>query len=153
MFDCIYVGGKKICEVHVLIICIIVIILYGQVIERVAHATGPDKLTGKFAKCDGCDYWGVLHTLFFGLLGFLFPNRHLKYIAIGALWEIIEGYIGCVNSGSVFINLFGGWGKITKDSPKRDWYYGRMSDVVFNTIGYSIGSSIRTKYYPGVIKL
>jgi hypothetical protein len=153
MLDCIIIKGRRIREVHVLIVCVIIIILYGQFLERVVKK--PDRLTSKFAKCNGCDYWGILHTLFFTLLGFLFPNQHLKYLMLGILWEVIEAIIGCVNSGDVFINLFGGWGVKTKENSARfgdAWYYGRLSDVFFNTVGYNIGSSLRNNMAPNLWK-
>jgi hypothetical protein len=134
--------GRRVSDAFILIICILVIFVYGQIIEH--SNISQDPLIKKFyTNCNDCDGWGIMHAMFFCMLGYLFPGEHLKFLMIGASWEVIEGMIGRVESGDFVMNLFGGWGKSTKEinpDGDRGWWYGRMGDIVFNTFGYTIGS-------------
>lgn len=133
------IKGYQVSDVGILVFCVILIVVYGNIIE---HLNFNDNLANKFNdNCNDCDYWGVSHFLFFAILGFLYPNHHLRFLIIGGVWEIIEGKIGSVNYGdNSIIHLFGGWGKNKDKKTTNDWWYGRMGDIVFNISGYSIAS-------------
>lgn len=146
-FSPIYTNIKDvtISDYGLLVMCVITIIIYGQILDRFNYES--DLLTKKFNKgCRDCDYWGVMHFFFFLGLGILFPGHHIRFMSYGILWEFIEGYAGSVQSGKGLINLFGGWGTKNKNSVAKDWWYGRMGDIVFNVIGYSVGSYLSLKY-------
>ena len=129
----------KIYDVYLLLACILLIILYGNILDYIDKE---DVLAYKFYdNCNDCDYWGVTHFIFFLSMGLLYPNRHLKFLLLGGAWEVIEGVAGSVEYGdNKFIKLFGGWGKNKEMIKTNDWWYGRMGDIVFNTFGYTIGS-------------
>ena len=57
------VNNTKVHSLVVVILCVVAIIIYGQVLERWKK---PDLLTKKFSSnCDGGDGWGISHTMFF----------------------------------------------------------------------------------------
>lgn len=134
------INGFKLYDIYLMIACMLIIISYGTLLEYINKG---DVLINKFHNnCNDCDYWGVTHFMFFLGMGILFPNRHLKFLLLGGAWEVVEGLAGSIEYGdNKFVNLFGGWGK-SKDGVNKDWWYGRMGDIVFNTFGYTIGSFI-----------
>lgn len=135
------IKGYCISDIGILVFCVIVIIIYGNIIEKLKYN---DNLANKFNDdCNDCDYWGITHFMFFAMLGFLFPNHHLRFLIVGAIWELIEGKIGSINYGdNSIIHLFGGWGMNKTNKKTNDWWYGRMGDIVFNMTGYTIASWI-----------
>jgi hypothetical protein len=133
--------GIKIPDIGLLVLVVLIIILYGQLVEFLQT---PDKLVSKFYEnCHSCDYWAITHLSFFFALGLMYPGHHLRFLTYGVIWEGIENSAGRIKLGkNKFVNLFGGWGKKSTNSEESEWWYGRMGDIVWNTIGYSVGSAL-----------
>jgi|688.fasta_scaffold272622_3 hypothetical protein len=145
---CKKVNGTTICMHHVIIICVILIFLYGIIVRKYLKK---DILEYKFGKCTGCDYWAVTHFLFFVLLGYLWPNLLVELAIIGVLWEFIETYLG-TRKLKLFgkrIQLIGATddkGNVIEEKEDQ-WWYGRVSDIAFNTVGLVIGWKL-SQIYP-----
>jgi hypothetical protein len=140
---------KKIVNVKIiaviLVLCIIFIVLYGYTLRKYNK---PDILE-KNLYCTGCDGWAFTHMFFFMLLGYLDPNKYIQYCIIGIIWELIETFLGQYK-----LKFFGKRlvlvGERKKDSNEYDenaWWYGRVTDIAFNLVGYIIGSYINSLQY------
>lgn len=116
--------------VAILAVVVLLIWLYGILIKRYQR---PDYLKCETLPCSGCDYWGFSHLILYGILGFLFPAWIIPLFLIGIVWEMLEQLTG---QPEVREQLFGSF--------RADKYwYGRLSDVIFNGFGLIIGSSLR----------
>jgi hypothetical protein len=51
--------------------------------------------------------WIISHILFFGIMGFLFPDYALLLVLIGFTWEITEFLFGWHNWLDIFWNIIG----------------------------------------------
>lgn len=117
--------------------CVLVIILYGTF--RCKYSTFVDPLTFSFAPPPLDKYldgWGLSHLFFFMALGYLFPKKLLFSFALGVLWELVEYsmkehpfYLSKCN-----YNL--------KTHKGEGWWYGRWQDIVMNSVGLYIGSTL-----------
>ena len=88
------------------------------------------------------DGWSISHLLFFMFLGYLFPGEHLQYFMLGTIWEVLE----CALSGSPLDQWSQDMG-LSVGADKHFWY-GKESDIIMNMLGYTIGSSISSRYWP-----
>jgi len=139
-------------KIKILFCCLVVIIFiftYGYVVRNYLKK---DVLENNFAECQGCDYWAVTHFAFFTFLGFMFPQNLLLLTIFGILWEFIETLIGTreIKLSGRRLMLVGSTdenGNVT-DPEKDKWWYGRVSDVAFNTVGIVVGITLRM-YYDG----
>ena len=145
---CKNIKGKQICIYHIIILCIAFIFLYGMLVRKYFKK---DILELKFGKCVGCDYWAVTHFLFFVLLGYLWPKSLAELAILGVLWEFIESYLG-TRKLKLFgrrIQLIGATddkGNVVEEKEEQ-WWYGRVSDIAFNTVGLVIGWKL-SQIYP-----
>ncbi len=127
------------------IIVILLIISYGKIIRSMGAT---DILEKKVYDCTGCDGWAVTHFILYVLFGYLYADKHLFFLVLSIGWELIETYIGThkiMINGKRFV-LIGdqdGTGNITGDD--NAWWYGRISDVAFNMLGYIIGDFYKRK--------
>ena len=112
--------------VLILLSSLIFIVVYGQVVKS---RGGDDILQDHFAPCKGCDYWALLHTVLFFILAYLFPQYILEFSIIGIMWELLEYSTGDPEVREIIGLDFRG-GK---------WWYGRLSDIMFNSIGLILG--------------
>jgi len=80
------------------------------------------------------DGWSVTHVLYNLFLGYQFPNLFVEIMLLGIIWEILETIFG------YFPGVFDC--KVTTDAD--DWWFGRVSDIIMNFIGASIGYSLKT---------
>ena len=121
--------NKKICLHHILLITIFLIILWGFLVKRFFKK---DILLTKFCPLDGCDIWALTHILFYFILAYNFPSYYILLFFIGVFFEFFETFIGITNN---FIK------KLSPPSSdiNQPWWTGRISDVIFNTIGIIIG--------------
>ncbi len=97
------------------------------------------------------DGWSVSHFVFFGLLGLMYPDRHLQFLTVGALWEVVETLLGQnrVEVSGKRLQLVGDQGSDGVSTGKDDAYwYGKSSDITIDIAGYSIGSALAKKYWP-----
>lgn len=81
------------------------------------------------------DGWSLTHVLFYILLGYLFPNQFVPLMAAGVLWELTESYI---------LNRLSSRGKCT-EMDSGSWWFGRVSDIPMNAIGFAIGYRLAQK--------
>lgn len=118
---------------NIVIISFCLIYTYGNFLEKYEI---PDILQKKFANCQGCDGWGLSHVILYIILGYLFPDKHFLFMLLSVIWEFVETYLG--------IHL-----KSFKNKNKSDdaWWYGRVSDIACNLVGYTIGDYFSRKLY------
>ena len=134
----------------VVMACILFIFVYGSILRGMKQ-TDPLEKT---APCQGCDGWAVLHFLFFALMGFLDPHRYGVYMGLGVAWEFIETFIG---QNNIKLPFLGERLRLVGDSKPTDagnvhydeqtWWYGRVTDIAFNAMGYMFGSYINARIY------
>jgi len=88
------------------------------------------------------DKWYLTHLLFYGLLGYLYPDALNLTMTIGLIWEIFEFYLS-YSKPKWFFKCFN-----TKHNSSEYWY-GRFSDIFVNYIGFMAGSSLKmlTNHY------
>lgn len=110
----------KVCAHHIYALVFGAIVLYGLFLKG---RSGSDALETKFAACQGCDFWALTHFALYLVLGYLFPKHLGVLFLIGIGYELFEAFLGAsMNIG------------------KESWWYGRISDIVFNTLGMLIGA-------------
>lgn len=132
--DYIVLGG-------VLLGCILVIILYGS--YRCRYMTSADPITycpTTGVLCNFIDGWGILHMLLFGILTYFYPHRWFELFILGVLWEGLE----CIASEHPFYIT-----KCREIHKSSQWWYGRWSDIVMNSIGITIGYNIARRIIDG----
>ena len=93
-------------------------------------------LANNFANCSGCDWWALGHFIYYIILGFLFPHLLFELTIIGILWEFLETFMQIKNFGFL---------QAIKAINEKDWnsWFGRVSDVAFNTVGLVVGWKLR----------
>ena len=98
------------------------------------------------------DWWSVTHLLLWSFIGFVKPNHPLSAFTFGIAFEILEDALSsnkntqlvkCPNKGPV--------NKIMCNGVQDGFWYGKADDLFSNIVGYIIGNSIRTTFYPGLI--
>lgn len=89
------------------------------------------------------DGWSLLHFIVFVVGGFLYPNMWWFLTLGGVGWEIFETYYD--NFKPAILKGYGECG-INDGSPHSKWWFGRMSDIMVNTLGVIVGVYLR-KYY------
>jgi hypothetical protein len=124
--------NEKICAYHILLLVLLFIIVYGYVIKEYFKI---DILEKKFAECEGCDLWALTHFTLYLILGYNFPSYYLLFFLIGVGYEFFEYYVG------VSDNSFKYLGPMSSDGTQ-SWWYGRVSDIIFNTLGLISGMSL-----------
>lgn len=117
-----------ICAPQIYLIVFLVIVVYGRLISTTKQK---DHLEDTFAPCDGCDYWGVTHFGLYLILGFLFPHHLTSMFIVGVGYEIFEYVAG--TSSNIVSDL---------GPQNQTWWYGRVSDIVFNSAGLIVGRSL-----------
>lgn len=128
------------------IIVILSIIAYGKILKQHKKA---DILEKKICNADFCDGWTISHVLLYLLFGYFFPDRHLLFLILSIGWELFETYLGThklMIGGKRFV-LIGGTddeGNLSGEDDDNFWY-GRISDVAFNAIGYAFGDYYQRK--------
>ncbi len=129
------------------IIVILSIIAYGKILKQHKKA---DILEKKICDADFCDGWTILHVLLYLLFGYFFPDRHLLFLIVSIIWELFETYLGThklMINGKRFV-LIGKTdldGNLTGEDDDNDFWYGRISDVAFNMLGYTLGDYYQRK--------
>tara|TARA_B100000035_G_scaffold59582_1_gene47851 strand:+ start:2610 stop:3071 length:462 start_codon:yes stop_codon:yes gene_type:complete len=88
----------------------------------------------------GIDGWSISHYLFFLVYGFLYPNTFMLTMICGALWELFECYVGIAKP-----KLLSGLGfctPLTSGNKQKIWWYGKPSDIIFNSLGFITGKRV-----------
>ena len=128
--------------ISIFIICITTILVYGR--YRVLNKkTYKDPLISTkiiqskmFGDVDG---WSFAHFFFFMLIGYLFPNELYLSMTFGIIWELFEHLSGkykpaCLTGFSI---------GYTDDAEYEGWWYGKLSDLLMNLVGFLIGSRLK----------
>lgn len=123
----------------IFIITVFLICIYGK--YRCSHPEYKDILMTKFNFLD-LDGWSATHFILFFILGYIYPTKIWLCISLGILWELFEQLYGKKRPG-----FLGGFGDcITTDPNVKNgaWWYGKLSDIVVNYVGFIIGSYVKT---------
>lgn len=113
----------------------LIIFIYGN--YRCNNPEYRDHLMKKLGYFD-LDGWSISHFLFFLFLSYKFPNEKYFIGLLGILWEFFEHYLGKKRPG-----WLGGFGDCATTDPNIDeWWYGRISDIIVNTFGIIVGSTL-----------
>lgn len=124
----------------IIIACIIIVIIimaYGK--YRCDHPEFKDPLQTKiYGDLDG---WSATHYIFYGVLAYIFPNDLLLIFTIGVIWEMVEDRLGRFDGGMV--GAIGMCQISTDNKEKSNWWYGKYSDIVMNTLGLLTGYWLR----------
>lgn len=126
------------------ILVIISIIAYGRILKKHKKA---DILEKNVVNCNGCDGWAVTHFMLFLIFGYFFSDKHLFFLILSIGWELFETYVGThkiMIGGKRFV-LIGGTDDEGNLSGDEEWWYGRVTDVAFNMMGYIAGDFYRRK--------
>ncbi len=85
------------------------------------------------------DGWSLTHFFLFMYVGHIRPDTFFFATLIGILWELFEHYYGEKRPG-----WLGGYGdcEMRTDRQNDNWWYGKYSDIVANSLGFFIGSQI-----------
>ncbi len=147
------IGGFKIPCVAFLIVCIVLIFVYGAYRRGTGTTDFLEKKIVDSPGCPGFDGWAVAHILFFGILGFIYPGHYVQALLIGIGWEIFENTLGThkITMSGVRLQLMGATdkdGRPVEQDEGNSWWYGRESDVCYDMIGYIIGSAVGAKLWP-----
>jgi len=83
------------------------------------------------------DGWGLSHFIFYGILGYLFPQKLIFISLVGIGWELTEMIF---KDHPFYISKC----KYVTSDNEPGWWYGRWQDIVMNTLGMVLGASIAT---------
>ena len=81
------------------------------------------------------DGWSVSHVVCYSVLTAMNPHEYREIFLLGLLWETFEWY-----SEHARPSFLDGWGFCSTDN--RVWWYGKVTDILCNTIGILIGLQI-----------
>lgn len=80
--------------------------------------------------------WSWTHLLLYTAIGIAFPDHYLAALGVGVAWEGWEYFLSVTRCTP--------WdpfpGKCKPGQQPGDWWYARASDILFNMLGYTIGS-------------
>jgi len=116
-------------------VCASLIIVYGTIRCKIPGFSDPLTYAPVPPPWDRfLDGWGIAHFFFYGMLGYLFPQRWLFITMCGILWELIETvfkdhpfYLSKCNYS------------MGKEGGAVGWWYGRWEDIIMNTLGMVLG--------------
>lgn len=88
------------------------------------------------------DWWSLSHLLLYFIIGYITVDKHVMFIGIGVLWELLEDYLSSsrttqlvdCNTASPEHVWCQGW--------QDDYWYLEQSDVIMNALGYFLGSAL-----------
>ena len=114
-------------------LCFLAICAYGK--YRFANPDYHDPLMKPLGVFD-LDGWSVAHFGFFATLGYLYPDTFFLAMGLGISWEVFEHLLGKNRPG-----VLGGFGDCMTTDPgvTGSWWFGRISDIIVNAIGFMIG--------------
>ena len=120
-------------------VCFLVICFYGQ--YRCNNPDYHDPLMQKLGILD-LDGWSITHFAFFALLGYLYPDTFWLSMGLGISWEAFEHILGKNRPA-----ILGGFGDCVTTDPgiQGSWWFGRVSDILMNLIGFIFGAWLRSQ--------
>lgn len=107
------------------------IFAYGK--YRKLHPEFKDPLMLKLGIWD-LDGWSVTHFLFYSFLGYKYPDYSRSILGLSILWEGFEHFMGKERPA-----ILGGFADCPDNvniQNNGEWWYGRLSDIIVNTIGF-----------------
>jgi hypothetical protein len=115
-----------------------------------------DQIQAKFkqsfftVKSFDVDYWSFTHVALFMFIGFVKPDHALTFFVLGVLFEIFEDGMAS-DEGTQSIDCKGVKKSISQkimcNGVEDSYWYGKIDDIAFNLIGYTIGQAIRKTYF------
>ena len=90
----------------------------------------------------GLDGWSITHFLWFMILGYIYPETFILSTMVGISWELFEHYYGEKRPG--WLGGYGDCHDLASDRKDGNWWYGKWSDIICNTIGFLIGQYTMT---------
>lgn len=131
---------------YIPVIVAIALIVFGHVYESVVQGT----MNVTLFKVGGMeiDWWAFSHFLLYAYFGYYFPDYFIEFFIIGTLWEIFEGalchksfyhLLNCKNSNNFICQRLNEIGDCK-------YWYGRIDDIVMNTLGFVVGMVISKKW-------
>ena len=128
--------------IYIIILCLIfltICLLYGK--YRCNNVDFEDPFQYKIGIGD-LDGWSMIHIGEYIVLGYLFPDYFYFIMLIGLLWEMFEFYYEFYKPNW----LEGNGHCVTTDNDDRLWWYGKVSDIFCNILGFIVGMHIKNKY-------
>ena len=116
-------------------LCVFLILMYGNYRCSNKATYFHDPLLTKLGLLD-LDGWSLTHVLFYVLLGYLFPKHFVYLMLVGILWEIVEEF---VLNHLKSVDYHSKCAKILPRDQEARWWFGRVSDIPMNAIGFAIG--------------
>lgn len=129
--------NQNVCAYHVFVIVLMFILVYGYCVKE--KYVGTDVLEKKFIDIDGCDYWAFTHFTLYMILGYMFPTHFVLFFSVGLGYEVAEYLIGATQNP---IKSLGA----TSDNGDQSWWYGRYTDIIFNTLGLLTGIFLANQF-------
>lgn len=140
------VRGRRVSAAAIHVCAALSIIVYGRILRARRWRDPLERKVIDHPSTPGFDGWATLHFFYFGMLGYLFPRRHVQALGVSLGWELIEHLLGTTNvkmSGKR-VQLVGDQDEEGRPTGKEDaWWYGRfVTDNSFNMSGYVLGSAL-----------
>jgi len=89
------------------------------------------------------DYASLLHFFNFIIIGIFFKDNYIFAFILGVLWEIFEYYLIKQSKVRKFLlNYFKNLESLWNED-----IYNKITDIIINMIGYTIGSKISIYYH------
>jgi len=110
------------------------VVVYGELFAR----TDRDVLARRLCaghRCSSYDGWGWSHLLLYTAFGLAMPGHYLAFGALGVAWETWEYAMSATRCTR--------WDVMGRCQPGElpgEWWYAKASDLVFNMVGYTLGS-------------
>ena len=117
--------------IAILVLTVVAIYVYGWIVKKYLHQ---DYMLAEVIPAPGGDIWAISHLLLYTLLGYLFPQWIFPLFLLGIAWEVLEQLTGNPEVRQMVVGEF----------RANKWWYGRVSDVVFNGIGLLLGYALAT---------
>jgi hypothetical protein len=143
MFANRYIGGFRVPCFAIYVVIILAIVVYGYFLRKTKTSDFLAKRIYHHPICQDIDGWSISHIIFFGVLGFLYPGKHLQFFIVGTIWEIIETVLGQnkLEISGKRLQLIGEQDPDGASMPDAFWY-GKESDILMDVAGYAMGSAL-----------
>ena len=130
--------GNNVRVAIIAFLCFLIICIYGKF--RCNNPDYHDPLMRKLGVLD-LDGWSITHFAFFAMIGYLYPDTFFVAMGLGIAWEVFEHLLGENRPG-----FLGGFGDCMTTDPQvkgHQWWFGRLSDIIMNILGFWAGASLK----------
>jgi len=145
MFVIEYIDQYPIQIIVALLVLCFILILIGEIYRKDLYASmnRPYFTVQAF----DVDSWSIAHFMLYMAIGFVVPNYPLSFLILGIGWEVLEDVLA-TDKNTKLVNCLndkdGLHKKIMCNSPLNGFWIADFDDLLFNMVGYLIGSAIRT---------